>query len=322
VLASLLALAALMAPAQAQLARSFVSAEIGNDANAPNCSRLAPCRTFQAAHDNTLDKGEVTVLDPGSYGAVTIRKNISIINDGVGEAGILVSGNHIGVFVDAPSASVTLRGLTIKGIGFGGGIGIQFSVGSALNVENCTVRNLDGQFGAGINFEPAASPVPMGVTNSLQVTNSIISDNTSNGIFIASPGGTSNVVAVLDHVGLYNNSIGLLVSGFGASGSVVMATVVESVASSNANSAFAAESVNGAGFARILLVRSAVSGNHPGNGILSNGGNAKILVNESAVYGNANGWQAINGGQLFSFGNNAIAHNGANEGPQSPLALK
>src|SRR5262249_18257691 len=160
-------------------------------------------------------------------------------------------------------------------------------------------RNLDGQFGAGINFEPAASPVPQGVTNSLQVTNSVISDNTSNGIFIASPGGTSNVVAILDHVGLYNNTIGLQVSGAGASGSVVMATVVESGASNNADSGFLAESVTGAGFARILLVRSAAFGN-PGTGILSNGGDAQILVNKSAVYGNASGWQAINGGQLFS----------------------
>src|SRR5262245_54941787 len=79
-------------PADAQLARSFVSNEIGNDGNAPNCSRAAPCRTFQTAHNSTLASGEITVLDPGSYGAVTISKSISIINDGVGEAGALVSG--------------------------------------------------------------------------------------------------------------------------------------------------------------------------------------------------------------------------------------
>jgi hypothetical protein len=313
----MIALLAFVAPAQAQLARSFVSAEIGNDANAPNCSRLAPCRTFQAAHDNTLDKGEITVLDPGSYGAVTIRKNISIINDGVGEAGILISGGNVGVLVNAPSANVTLRGLTIKGIGFGGGIGIQFSAGSALNVENCTIRNLDGDgAGHGILF------APKGGTAALQVTNTIVSDNLRAGIIVSQQlGGTANVVAVLDHVGLYNNDVGLAVNGALAAGGVALTTVVESVASKNATSGFEADSQTGGAFARILLVRSAASGN-VGNGIFSSGAGAQVLVNKSAVYGNGNGWLATNGGQLFSFGNNAVAHNGADEGPQSPLSLK
>src|SRR5262249_49417128 len=68
------------APAQANLARTFVSPVNGNDAN--DCNRLTPCRTFQRAHDNTFDQGEITVLDPGGYGAVTITKSVSIINDG------------------------------------------------------------------------------------------------------------------------------------------------------------------------------------------------------------------------------------------------
>src|SRR5215472_9793769 len=106
--ACLLALAAHSAPAHAQQARSFVSG-LGNDGNAPNCVRTAPCRTFQVAHDNTLANGEITVLDPGSYGAVTINRTISIINDGVGEAGTLVSGGGTGITVNAPvDAAVTL----------------------------------------------------------------------------------------------------------------------------------------------------------------------------------------------------------------------
>src|SRR5262249_48646138 len=195
VLANLLALGLAAAPAQAQLARSFVSAGTGNDANAPNCSRTAPCRTFQTAHDNTLAQGEITVLDPGSYGAVTIAKNISIINDGVGEAGILVSGGNIGIDINAPGASVTLRGLTIKGIGFGGGGGIRFVAGTALNVEGCTIRNLEGTNAIGISFQP-------GNPAALQVTNSIVADNLSgDGIIVGAHGSNANVVAILDHVG-------------------------------------------------------------------------------------------------------------------------
>src|SRR5215813_11008718 len=89
-LSTLLALGLHVSPAQAQMARTFVSAATGNDAN--DCSLPTPCRTFQAAHDKTFDQGEITVLDPGGYGAVTISKSISIVNDGVGEAGMLVSG--------------------------------------------------------------------------------------------------------------------------------------------------------------------------------------------------------------------------------------
>src|SRR5215469_11663201 len=100
-LAFLLAIG-LSAPASAQLSRTFVSAASGNDAN--SCDRATPCRTFQGAHDKTNPDGEITVLDPGGYGAVTITKSISIVNGGVGEASILVSGGITGVTINAGPA--------------------------------------------------------------------------------------------------------------------------------------------------------------------------------------------------------------------------
>src|SRR5262249_50037871 len=111
ILAGLLGLAAV--PAQAQLSRTFVSAASGNDAN--NCDRATPCRTFQGAHDKTNPDGEITVLDSGGYGAVTITKSISIVNDGAGEASILVSGGVTGITINGgPAAYVNLRGLTVQ----------------------------------------------------------------------------------------------------------------------------------------------------------------------------------------------------------------
>src|SRR5262249_55575898 len=100
-LAALLGLS--LQPAPAQLARTFVSATVGNDAN--DCNRATPCRTFQAAHDKTFDQGEITVLEPGGYGAVTIIKSISIVNDGVGEASVLVSGGATGIKIVAPAGA-------------------------------------------------------------------------------------------------------------------------------------------------------------------------------------------------------------------------
>jgi len=64
-LAVLLVLGLPAAPAQAQLARTYVSAANGDDGR--DCSRGTPCKTFQRAHDTTLANGEITVLDPGGY---------------------------------------------------------------------------------------------------------------------------------------------------------------------------------------------------------------------------------------------------------------
>src|SRR5712692_4199912 len=113
-LAILLALGLHVASAQAQYVRTCVSAN-GNDANTCHCTQ--PCRAFQRAHDQTLSDGEITVLDPGGYGPVTITKSISIVNDGVGEASIQVSQGLTGITVNAPSAGyVNLRGITIQGV--------------------------------------------------------------------------------------------------------------------------------------------------------------------------------------------------------------
>src|SRR5262245_62930525 len=87
VAASLMALGLSASSAQALNTRSFISAN-GLDTN--TCTRTAPCRTLQKAHDSTNPGGEVNMLDPAGYGTVVISKAISIVNDGVGSAGILV----------------------------------------------------------------------------------------------------------------------------------------------------------------------------------------------------------------------------------------
>jgi len=145
------------APAQAQLARTYVSAEIGD--NGGDCNRLTPCKTFQVAHDKTFPNGEITVLDPGGYGAVTINRAISIINDGVGEAGVLVSGGLTASTISAAHRGRRLARLDHKGIGFGGGTESASTAANPLSVENCVIRNLDGGGlnGNGILFEPNVS---------------------------------------------------------------------------------------------------------------------------------------------------------------------
>jgi hypothetical protein len=93
--AALLALGLGTAPAQALSNRAWVS---GHGSDAMGCGAPAsPCRTFQYVHDNIIAAGgEIDVLDPAGFGAVTITKGLSIVNDGVGTAGVqAASGNAI-----------------------------------------------------------------------------------------------------------------------------------------------------------------------------------------------------------------------------------
>src|SRR6476620_1145859 len=101
------------AAANAQATRTWVSG-VGDDANP--CSRTAPCKTFAGAISKTAPGGEINVLDPGGFGAVTITKAITISSAGF-EAGVLVSGTN-GIIVNAGvNDKIILEGLDIEGLG-------------------------------------------------------------------------------------------------------------------------------------------------------------------------------------------------------------
>src|SRR6266478_7531324 len=92
--------------AQAQATRTWVSG-VGDDANP--CSRTAPCKTFAGAISKTANGGEINVLDPGGFGAVTITKPITI--DCTGTFGsVLVSGTNGIIFQGAGGDTAILRG--------------------------------------------------------------------------------------------------------------------------------------------------------------------------------------------------------------------
>jgi hypothetical protein len=100
--------------AHAQATRTWVSG-VGDDVNP--CSRTAPCKTFAGAISKTAAKGEINVLDPGGFGAVTITKSITIKSEM--EAGVLVSGTNGIVINVLPTDAVLLEGLDIDGVGTG-----------------------------------------------------------------------------------------------------------------------------------------------------------------------------------------------------------
>src|SRR5258708_5385658 len=103
-----------MSPARAQQNRTFVSG-VGDDAN-PQCSRTAPCKTFNGALAKTNPGGEIDVLDTGGFGPAFINKAITIDGSGVLASSLAVS-TVTGVTVNAGANDVViLRHLLITGI--------------------------------------------------------------------------------------------------------------------------------------------------------------------------------------------------------------
>src|SRR6202051_5247847 len=96
--------------AKGQATRTWVSG-VGDDVNP--CSRTAPCKTFAGAISKTATGGEINVLDPGGFGAVTITKAITISSESF-EGGVLVSGTNGIVVVAGPNDDVVLRGLVLE----------------------------------------------------------------------------------------------------------------------------------------------------------------------------------------------------------------
>ena len=305
------------APAQAQLSRTFVSAATGNDGN--NCDRPTPCRSLQGAHDKTNSDGEITVLDPGGYGGVVITKSISIVNDGVGEASVLVSGGVNGITVNGGAAAyVNLRGITVQGIGFGGGNGLQFNGGFALTITNCVFRNLTGASGGAIGNGIAFSP-NVGGTHNLSISDTVVADNLGFGVVVSPSAAAQAIRIAVDRVQMVNNGQdGFVAFGTAATGTID-ATITNSTSANNGRFGFGSVSVDNAATTSVMVVRSVSANNSTGLSVGS-AGTARMRVGQSTVSGNTLHTWFATGGVLQSFGDNAIVAN-ADGDPALPSTI-
>ena len=187
--------------ANAQATRTWVSG-VGDDANP--CSRTAPCKTFAGAISKTAAGGEISVLDPAGFGALTITKAITVNGDGT-LAGILSAGVS-GIIVNAGANDVVyIRNLSINGAGTGLN-GIRWIAGKALHVENCNIYGI-GNNSAGnghgifVNLTATAGGLFVKDTNIKTCAVSGITVQTSVGF----------VAGVLDNVRLEGLPTGLVI---------------------------------------------------------------------------------------------------------------
>jgi Right handed beta helix region len=202
-LVGVMAMLAASSMAYAQATRTWVSG-VGDDANP--CSRTAPCKTFAGAISKTAPGGEIDVLDPGGFGALTITKAISIESDGV-IAGVLVSGTNGFVIAAGASDNVVLKGLTFEGLGTGlNGVSV-LSAGNVV-IENCTINNFVNQ---GVSITPGSPSTSVNVSiKDTNIRNNAAAAPNGFGVYVKPATGVA-VDVVLDNVRSENNSGGLRV---------------------------------------------------------------------------------------------------------------
>jgi len=250
-------------PAQAQI-RVFVSGS-GSDSNP--CTFASPCRSFQQAFNTAPVNGEIDVLDPAGYGALTITHGISIQAHGFG--GITQAAiNATAINVSAgTSDAITLNGLLIDGAGTGE-YGIVINSGGSVQILNCVIRN----FELGILDQPTTESA------NLLIADTVASDNSATGIMI-DPMGGGTPVATLSRITANNNPYGVR----DVAGTVMIAN---SVLSNNSYSGL----FNYTG-TTTWLAKSVISGNgydgEPGaSGVYVYGGQVNSY-GDNAINGNA-----------------------------------
>jgi len=312
---ALLGLVLLSSPAGAQASRTWVSGT-GLDTNP--CSRAAPCATFATAFAATSPGGEISVVDSGAYGSLTINKAISITNDGAGEAGILVSGANA-IIINAGTADVNLRGLVLNGQG--GGLGIHILAAGRVTVQNCVIQ----QFGTGINVATGANiKVHIQDTTIINNTNGLsvqpgagishvvvdrarISANTGMGVNANGSFGGSIQIAVTSSV-MSNNQHGFVANG--ASGGTVRGVVSDSLASDNTNNGITVSTVT----PNVVLGVDNTRVANNGFGLVAAGANAGMLVRRSFITANGTGLFTASGGVILSYGDNSLNGNTTTDG--------
>ena len=272
--------------AHAQASRTWVSG-VGDDANP--CSRTAPCKTFAGAISKTAAGGEISVLDPGGFGALTITKAITINGEGT-LASVLVSGTN-GINISAgPSDVVIIRNISINGLG-NGLSGINFLAGGKLHVENVAIFGFASN---GIAFTPSGA-------SSLFVSHTSIRAS-QRGIVIQ-PGAAGTASANLTGVVLAGNGLGLRV--FDGSNVTVRDS---SVVGNSANGVV----VSGTTRAADVSIENTDASSNGSAGIFS-GTLATVRISNVMATRNALGLQN-GGGSIVSFGNNRVLGNTSSDG--------
>ena len=273
--------------ANAQATRTWVSG-VGDDANP--CSRTAPCKTFAGAISKTAACGEISALDPGGFGAVTITKSITINGEGT-LAGIAAAGTNGIVISAAATDKIYLKNLDINGACTGLN-GIRYLAGNSVTVEKVKIYNFTN-FGIDVNKT---------ATGFLTVTYTYIENCSLGGIVTTTNAGL--VRTDIDNTKVFGSS-----NGFNAKSNSQM-TIKSSVASGCGGAGFLADTATS-----VINMDSCVA-THNANGVkASNAG--VIRIGASTVANNITKGldKSVGVGVIESYQDNYIRGNPASDAP-------
>lgn len=289
----------LASSAFAQATRTWISG-VGDDANP--CSRTAPCKTFAGAISKTAPAGEINVLDPGGFGAVTITKSMTLLAVGT-PAGVLVSGTN-GIILNNPVTSpmnVTIRGLDIDGLGTGLS-GILVLAGSGpvnLHVENSVIYGFT-QGGITVNGNGLGNPTNVTVAGT-RISECV---GTANGINADATNGPITVAVIGSEVHTCNFGLNM------ANG-----------AKFNSKNSDFSQNVTGVDLVGATTVgtldSTTIAFNTTGVNVETSG--ATVRLTNTTISDNTTGLATVGGGNIVSYGNNRIKGNGANGAPTAVL---
>jgi hypothetical protein len=286
--------------AHAQSAQTFIA----SNGPGPNCTRAAPCASFQAAYDKTSPGGEIVCLDSGSFSGLTITHSITIDCTGTrGNAnGAVFNINTLG------TDFVVLRGLDfdIGGILTNGGQAglIIFNGAGTLQVENTKFNAIRGDRNSAIQFIPGG-PAKLIVADS-SITN-ISTAGTAAGIYIKPSSGVVADVSI-QRSRIDGNNFGIVADG--TSGGIIRGSVSDSFVTNSRNNGI---TVSTAGSSAVLTVdNTKLSGNN--FGLVAGGSNAGLLVRRSIINANATGLFSSGGAALLSYKDNSVNGNFTTDG--------
>ncbi len=263
-------------------------------ADGPSCGPIAtPCRTLNGALANVASGAEIDVKDAGAFGPgpVTIRQAVSIVNDGVGTAGVQAAQFANGFTIAAGvNDTVSIRGFTIDASP-GAFQGIEFDSGGALTVTNCVVRG----FSNGIWVTTTSGQ------STLLISNVFAYENSSAGITFNPSSGSAGLNAIIDHVVTNNNGLGIGFNSASSSGPFNL-TISNSTISANVYGIFVQN--NSAARAIVTIDTDEVTDNTYGvdvsNTVVAMLTNVTITSNETGIIANST---------TASYGNNRVDWN-------------
>jgi hypothetical protein len=267
--------------AYAQATRTWVSG-VGDDANP--CSRTAPCKTFAGAISKTAACGEISVLDPGGFGAVTIIKSITINGTGT-LAGILSALSPAAVTVNAGvNDTIILRDISMNGA-CSGTSGVRFLAGKTVMIDHCWIYGMTTR---GIDVNKTAD-------GNLKVIDTVIENVTEDGIHMTTTAG--QVVATIDNTRIMN---------CGQDGIEAVANVRGAIKDCTITNNGSGTGIKTSGTNSLLNIDDTfVSFSVIG---LQSSAGSSLRVSDSAIAQNLTGL-SLNGGTIASFQGNSLIGN-------------